>query len=531
MDKDFQSVNFGIGALTQLAAVGAQDEDLYDKNEENPNFKAQFKQHTHFAKSHFSYSVPNAKCGNKVRIVIPKNEDMIHKVYLKVILPEIYDGLGVNSPQDPAIYKNYLAFLLIKNVALKLNNEVVLEYTGEYLYAMYQINHKDSKYVALKEMLGIRDYDYDYEYAKQYATAREAFYQQGNSNSFGLDNFDFLFTNTEIHQLYRRAQILYIPLPLWDSNEVTQFFPCSALYNQDITLEVTFNDFNNLYITEPEYDDYISVKLDTNVNDIVSVAIGHFSELSNVYYTGLGYFIDTSGNIIDYQPDLFGVHYSKYKDASGNYVDYGYDSSGNQVFFIKDNTHGSIIPSNLSLNPIVDIDYICLSELEKRKVIQNKQEYIYTHTLIQKEQLSSNNNKIQLLFARPVISLNWFITYDEDLKNFHEPQFLKFKEGRLILGDEEGGIQTSLYDESYFRCIQNYYHSTRIPDDNRPIYTYSFALNPHSGYNNGSIHFGKTFKKVLEINGDNLAGRYITIFALCYNILDTENGYGSVRFK
>jgi len=54
---------------------------------------------------------------------------------------------------------------------------------------------------------------------------------------------------------------------------------------------------------------------------------------------------------------------------------------------------------------------------------------------------------------------------------------------------------------------------------------------PQRGYNTGAIMFGKLPNRTLEINGSGLAGKYITVFATCYNIMDTDSGNCKVRFS
>lgn len=465
----------GIGSLIQVMARGPQDIPIHSEGS-SFLFQTTYQQHTPFATHHERIQLKTVQCGNTTVVYIPKLADMIHRMYISVTLPQIYHGLLENDNQYPAIYKNYLAHLLLKNVAFKLNGETVSEYSGEYLWAQYSLSYPESKYNALSQMLGIRENDFDAQFDLQYSS-----FNPTTATSQLPIEFD-----SYVHRIYRRSQSLYIPLPLWDQHDIAQFFPCSPLYNQNIELHITFNSFDKLYILDSftEYNG-IPVSLNVSPSGHVNVIIGN-TTIPHVY------FHDTDSSF---------------------------------------DNRGAIIPNDLFLPAHLDIDYIVLSNKERSTIVQNPQEYLYTFSSVQKERLTGDVNKIPLQFTTPVKQLIWFITYDEHLTNFHEPQFISFETGRLILGDDTNGILMNLQSAQYFQSLQSFYHNHRIQSDSRPIYSYSFSLNPQSGHNNGAIHFGKTPKKFLEINGPHLKDRYITIFALCYNVLSTQQGYGSVKFQ
>ena len=460
----------GVGSLIQVAAVGPQDDAVHGDGSAF-SFSATYSRHTPFGIVHDLESTPtDVRLGSKVTYKIPKVADMIYRMYLSVSLPNIYIGSGDDLP---AIYKNHLAFLLVDSVTLRAGGTVIQEYSGEYLYARHHLTVREEHREQLRRLLGIRDADYSFEY-----------YDAG----IGTDVTNVGFGTTDVHTIYRQGRRLYIPLPIWDEADVTQFFPCSPLYSQEIELTVAFRGFDKLYIVDTISDGKaVYVKIISRENGRIQARVGVASEGHPVYYEAT--------------------------DADGRIV------------------AGEQIPPDATVETGLDVEYIALHKDERQTIVQNPQEYLYTTVLAQKERLPGESNKIQLDFTLPVKQLIWFVSHEETLSNFNIGQFLRFETGRLILGDQESGIVMQLMDDTYFSYLQPYRHCHRVPDAERHLYSYSFALLPNSGYNTGAVHFGKLAKRILEINGAGLAGKYITIFATCYNVLETDTGRCAVRFS
>ena len=468
--SDLRADHTGIGSLIQVSAKGPQDETIHS---EGTSFmlQSEYSRHTPFAILHDSVpNKSNVKLGQTSVFTIPKTSDMIYKIYLELTLPTIYDGLLESDTQYPAIYKNNLAFLLLDKVVVRADSETIIEYTGEYLYARYAMGGVSTAHKdALNTLLGIRGQDYHATYSPD--------------NVFFADNG---FGGSVAHSLYRKGHTLYIPLPLWDQHDTSQCFPCSPLYKQDLEVAVTFKPFNKLHIIDNESGDEVNVKLTVKQNGYVNISFADVDESHTVHFEKL-------------------------------------NSDG---VFVKSNP----IPNDVVIPARLDIDYIQLAAEEKQTIVQNPQDFLYTCVQIQKEKLTSGANKVQLDFTLPVKQLFWYISHDEVLSNFNEGQFVRFENGRLILSNQDGGVLMSLMDDVYFSTIQHFHHSKGIPSSEKPLYSYSFAMIPQSGYNTGAIHFGKLPTRILELNGKMLKGKFLTVFALCYNVLDTQDGKSKVRF-
>lgn len=490
----------GIGSLVQVKAAGPQD-DVIHSNATTASFQAEIKQHTPFAAMQDVVKPQSpARLGSTLVFKVPKGVHMLNSAYVCITLPTIFDGLSDNQPQDddqpPAIYKNHLGHLLVKHVALKADGDTIVQYPGEYLYAQYILNTPVSKQLAYKAMMGIREIDYDIDYHTYYSNTVDSdsvlLFEEDDHRVYVDDAKSYSHISH-----YRIGSTLHIPIPLWGHNEdVAQFFPVGALYDQDVEIHVTLNTFNNLYSTQ-SFGNYVdvAVRLEVSKHGTVAVVFGDKGAQK--------------------------VHYEVTEDV----VDTGNVTVGTRL------VPGDVVSDTALVDSWMYIEHIHLDHNEKQNLVQTPQEYIYTDIKVQKEPLVANQNKISLTFTSPVKQLLWFVSHDSDLRNYNESQFLRFDKARFIFGDEDGAAQMSLMSDDYFMSMQSFNYNRNVPTTNRPLYSYSFSLSPHSGHNTGSIHFGKLPKKILEINGDNLAGKHITIFALCYNILDTQRGAASVRFR
>jgi hypothetical protein len=94
-----------------------------------------------------------------------------------------------------------------------------------------------------------------------------------------------------------------------------------------------------------------------------------------------------------------------------------------------------------------------------------------------------------------------------------------------------GSELTETLEGEYYRHVQGFYRNKRMVDFNKYIYSYSFSLSQDDGHPNGSVHFGKLANKSIQIKADNIKDKYITVYARCYNVLKTENDFGTILLQ
>ena len=108
------------GGLMQLVAYGAQDVYLTG-NPKITFFKIVYRRHTNFAcESIEQFFNGTANFGRKVTSIISRNGDLITKVYLRTVLPEVvYKGQFDK--------KGYVSFAWVRKVGHALVQEVEVE--------------------------------------------------------------------------------------------------------------------------------------------------------------------------------------------------------------------------------------------------------------------------------------------------------------------------------------------------------------------------------------------------------------------
>lgn len=217
----------GIGSLYQLAAKGSQGEHIHAKGTAFL-FQSEYKRHTLFGLLQKEVEIKDVSLGTKIVVEIPRDTKgdghMMTNMILKIKLPKI------KNDSNKFIYRNYLAYILLRKIKFKLNDQVIQEYNGEYLFADYILNSKKH----IDEMLGIRKID-------------------------SIVNF---LDNTI--EKYQSEQDIYIPLPLWDNPTLEQYFPIASIYKQHLYLEITFCELRELVISEGEFREYQNINITPN---------------------------------------------------------------------------------------------------------------------------------------------------------------------------------------------------------------------------------------------------------------------------
>ena len=426
--KQTNSHRTGIGSLTQLAAVGPQDIHIHysTENDEARSFQLeqQYTQHTPFAlESNSVYSLQNAHFGQVYKFTVPfQKQHLINNITLCVEFPalnqQMYNATYVR-------YKNKLGYRLLKNIQILINNEIIESYTGQFLYILHALETDYEKQDALSLMMGVHESD------------------------LGLNG---------------NRTTLYIPINIWYTKTMKQFFPLLSLHKQNVNIQFEFESLNNLIESDGDLH-FVSLNLKLNKPKIKTQLIPSFQQIL--------------------------------------------DPDNNEI-------------SN-TLNGQLLIDYVILDTKERDIFLHTQQTHVYNLVKLQQEFITTDTVHIDLLFTLPV---KQFITVFT-----HEPsdlEFLEFTGARLIFGTGDDSNNIMDYaSPDILSLVEDYYHNYVINTEN--IYSYSFALNAFQSEPNGSVHFGNLNTKVVEIIG--AKGKYVTIYARCYNIFTTNSGYGLVKFK
>ena len=204
-----------IGSLTQLAAVGPQDVHIHYGTEDVKTdaymFKSEYTQHTKFGIDISPVYDVKMTYGQTHIFTIPfQKQHILSNITLKVELPDI-STLYDESTSTGIHYNNNLAYRLIKNVTFKIDGQKLDSYTGQYLYILHNLETTEA-------------------------------HREGLEIMTKLCECDELLTG--------EARTLYIPLHLWYSRTMKQFFPLLSLSKQKLELHVELEVLENIVTCE-----------------------------------------------------------------------------------------------------------------------------------------------------------------------------------------------------------------------------------------------------------------------------------------
>lgn len=139
------------GGLMQLVAYGAQDIYLTG-NAQITFFKVVYRRHTNFSVESIEQTFNGfVDFGRKLTVTISRNGDLIHKAYLRVVLP------ALKQDQDDATWQGYVNSIgnaLIKSVEVEIGGQTIDKHYSEWLEIYSELNYDDAHYRSFKRMVG-----------------------------------------------------------------------------------------------------------------------------------------------------------------------------------------------------------------------------------------------------------------------------------------------------------------------------------------------------------------------------------------
>ena len=180
----------GFGYL--LLAVKSEQDNYLIGNPQFTFFKAVYRKHTNFSIDYqfnnFIGDTSNA-FGRKLYIDIPKNGDLLHRMYLTIDISNDTTDVEKLAP---------LAYNFIEYIDIYIGGQRIDRHYGEWLAIWHELFEDSNKSIALANMVGVH-----------------------NNNSIG--------------------KTLTIPLRFWFNNDIGLALPLIALQYNDIKLEIKFN--------------------------------------------------------------------------------------------------------------------------------------------------------------------------------------------------------------------------------------------------------------------------------------------------
>jgi hypothetical protein len=193
-------------------------------------------------------------------------------------------------------------------------------------------------------------------------------------------------------------------------------------------------------------------------------------------------------------------------------------------------------------------DFVFLEQEERRRFatipseILVEQVQVIDETVVATGDVSSMTQKLELNFSHPVKELVWYYLpyakFQTDPVNGND--WFKYGLDANATNDDDafddiklvinGSDRFSTRPGSYFRYVQPYQHHTRSP--NKPLYCYSFAMFPESASQpSGSINYSKldTSQLSFKLHANATNGR-IKVLAVSWNVLRISNGLAALAY-
>jgi hypothetical protein len=493
----------GLGLLS-LVSVGK--ENLYiSAQPEITFFKIAYRRHTNYSiEPTPQYFKTTPDFGRRCTVNIGKNADLMGMTYLYVELPNIQME---NFTSDNSTIKK---FAWVEKIGLALINFVEIEIGGTIIDRHY--SDWMNIWIEMTNSIGLR-----------------------KSINKMIGNIPELTSFTET----KNSKILYIPFSFWFCHDTGLALPLIALAHNDIKIHVEFNDIDLCYKLSPSY--FINTN---NQFCIYKPGEKFYQTYNNNKIIGEFVYFDTITQKLYYNP-IKGKFVIPTTQDDPKLKLIGEDSQteihikvGSVV--VKDDDYFKFNKPSL-INSYLLINYIYLDNFERVNFLNNSHEYLIQVIQTVPEQLIySTNAIIKLPLYNPVKLLVWRGVLLSN-KNFNnqfnytsspyttEEEYL-INKNLLVINSIN---RMELDSIQYYTNVPKYQHG--FINEQKGIYTYSFALHPKDLQPSGSLNFSRINDAYIQFTMNNIVNYQnpvsVKCYAVQYNLLRTSNGIGGLGFN
>ena len=195
------------GGLMQLVAYGAQDIYLTG-NAQITFFKVVYRRHTNFSIESIEQTFNGfVDFGRKLTVTVSRNGDLVHKAFLRVVLPELEPEQNGSTWVG---YVNSVGNALVKSVEVEIGGQLIDKHYSEWMEIFGELNYDDAHYRSYKRLIGKYDSDVSLE------------------------------TNAKEERTY------YIPLQFWFCRNPGLALPLIALQYHEVKLNFEFRELREI---------------------------------------------------------------------------------------------------------------------------------------------------------------------------------------------------------------------------------------------------------------------------------------------
>lgn len=170
-------------------------------------FKEKHYRHVNFSMQNMDVLLNNnLNFGEKAELIVPKNGDLLHKIYFSFDLPVLPNG---------TYYVNSIGHSIIDKIDIYIDSQLIDSHTG---YNMHIFN--------------------------------EMFTTINKKNA--VDNFiQNFYTNIELKASAQKERNIIVPFTFWFCNHIEQSIPLVAMRNSELRIIITLNSLDKLITGTP----------------------------------------------------------------------------------------------------------------------------------------------------------------------------------------------------------------------------------------------------------------------------------------
>lgn len=196
----------------QLVAYGAQDIYLTG-NPQITFFKVVYRRHTNYAMESIEQTFNgSANWGKKVTSTISRNGDLIHRVYLRVELPDVLVPAG-----KAFRWVNWLGHALVKSVEVEIGGQRIDKHYSDWLHIWNELTQTAGHQIGYANMVG------------------------------NIPTLTTPVKNSGTSTVTVAGDVMYIPLQFWFCRNPGLALPLIALQYHEVKINLELNDLKNLY--------------------------------------------------------------------------------------------------------------------------------------------------------------------------------------------------------------------------------------------------------------------------------------------
>jgi hypothetical protein len=238
------------GGLLNLVAIGQQN-ILLNGNPSKTFWKTTYKKYTNFGKQNFRLDFEgtptlNLTTESTFTFKVKRYADLLMDCYISVQLPNIWSPVlppqAITNPDGSITYTGWTPYefkwienigaQIISRVSITCGNQILQQYSGQYILASTQRDFNGQKLALFNEMIG------------QSVELNDPANYNGRSGNYPNA---FYTTSPAGAQPSINGRILYIPLGAWFNLLTYQAFPLVALQYNELQINVSFRPINEWF--------------------------------------------------------------------------------------------------------------------------------------------------------------------------------------------------------------------------------------------------------------------------------------------